>query len=115
MELASESNSWPCDFPAAQFAKFKEIAPDYPVASEKGQPKAGEEKILVAEEDLEPSQIQDLAEIIPKLLEIKARDKVPFRFNIKIKMGDGKSEPPAKSVKETNALLARIKQGLKLK
>jgi len=115
IELASDSVPWPCHFPSAQFAKFKEMAQDYRVLGEKSRPEVREDKVLVAEGEFEPSQVQDLAEIMPKLLEIKARDKVPFQFNVKIKMGDGKAAPPTKSVKDANALLKRIKENLELK
>lgn len=115
LELAKESNPWPCDFPSAQFARFKESEPGSGFPGRRGGTEERGDKILVADSEMEPSQIQDLAEIMPKLLEIKARDKVPFRFNVRVEMGDGKSAPPAKSVKETNDLLKKIKKGLELK
>lgn len=74
--------------------------------------KAG--KILVAEAALEPSQIQDLADTIPALLEIKAKHKVPFTFTVKIEMGDGKNLPTPESVKEANNQLKKVKEDLKL-
>jgi hypothetical protein len=115
IELATDSVPWPCDFPSAQFAKVKETAQDYRVLGEKGGSEVREDKVLVAEGELEPSQVQDLAEIMPKLLEIKARDKVPFQFGVRVKIGDGKTAPPTKSVKDANALLKKIKEGLELK
>lgn len=72
-------------------------------------------KIFVADSELEPSQIQDLAEIMPKLLEVKAKQKVPFRFSVRVEMGDGKFAPSAESMKDANNLLKRIKEGLELK
>ena len=72
-------------------------------------------KILVADSELEPSQIQDLAEIIPKLLEVKAKHKIPFRFSVRVEMGDGKFAPTPESMKDANNLLKRIKEGLELK
>lgn len=72
-------------------------------------------KILIADSELEPSQIQDLAEIMPKLLEVKAKHKVPFRFSARGEMGDGKFAPSAESMKDANNLLKRIKEGLELK
>lgn len=112
LELAQDSYAWPCDFPNAQFAKVKEAKPGGvhggPMVSEK----AG--KILVAEAALEPSQIQDLADTIPALLEIKAKHKVPFTFTVKIEMGDGKNLPTPESVKEANNQLKKVKEDLKL-
>lgn len=115
LELAKESNPWPCDFPSAQFAGFKEAAPGSGFPGGRTEVKDRSDKFLVADSELEPSQIQDLAEIMPGLLEIKAKHKVPFRFGIRVEMGDGKTVPTAESVKDANNLLKRIKKGLELK
>jgi hypothetical protein len=72
-------------------------------------------KVLVASADLEPAQVQDLGDIMPKLLEIKAKTNTPIRFQVRIEMGDGKTLPPAAATNEANALLAAIKEGMKLR
>ena len=69
---------------------------------------------LCAEADLEPSQIQDLGDIVPKLLEIK-KTGLPMRFRLRIEIGDGKTPPPENVVKDVNALLRDVKEELQLK
>jgi hypothetical protein len=70
--------------------------------------------MLCAEADLEPSQIQDLGDIVPKLLEIK-KTGLPMRFRLRIEIGDGKAAPPEKEAKELNALLKDITEEWQLK
>jgi hypothetical protein len=70
-------------------------------------------KILAANAELEPAQVQDLGDIMPKLLAIKAKTNTPIRFQVRIEMGDGKTLPPTAVAKEANALLASIKEGMK--
>jgi hypothetical protein len=113
LELGHDSCTWPCDFPNAQFAKFKEMKP----GARPGPRGIGEKesKMLIAECELEPSQIQDLADIMPGLLEIKAKHKVPFSFTVKVEMGDGKSLPSSQVVKEANEKLKKVKEELKLR
>ena len=65
--------------------------------------------------ELDPSQMQDLADLVPKLLQIKAKANTSLRFSIRIEMGDGKTLPPAEVTKEVNALLKQVKADLQLK
>ena len=46
-------------------------------------------KCLIAHAELEPSEIQDLGEISPDLLELKARFGTPSKFRVQIELGDG--------------------------
>jgi hypothetical protein len=69
---------------------------------------------LFAEADLEPSQIQDLGDIVPKLLDIK-KAGLPMRFRLRIEIGDGKTAPPENAVKDVNALLRNVKEELQLR
>jgi hypothetical protein len=69
---------------------------------------------LCAEADLEPSQIQDLGDIVPKLLEIK-KTGLRIRFRLRIEIGDGKTAPPENVVREVNTLLRDVKEDLQLK
>ena len=67
------------------------------------------------EAELEPAQIQDLSEIMPKLLAIKAKADIPIQIYVQIRMGDGKIRPPAEVIQEVNALLEDVKKGFRLK
>ena len=71
-------------------------------------------KTLVAVADLEPSQVQDLGDIMPKLLEVKTKANTPIRFQIRIEMGDGRTMPSAETAQKANAILKGIKEGLQL-
>jgi hypothetical protein len=113
-ELDGTSGDWPCDYPAAQSIKLKvSSAPT-------GRPGVGgigpvvPSKCLVAQAELEPSEIQDLADIIPSLLELKARFNTPLKFRVQIELGDGKQRPSEESANEMNKLLNGLKDGFTL-
>lgn len=116
LELEAGSQSWPCDFPSAQFAKFK-VATAGAGGGTGGTGGGGgtPPKTLVAVADLEPSQVQDLGDIIPKLLEVKTKASVPIRFQIRIEMGDGKTMPSVESAQKANAILKGVKDGMELR
>jgi hypothetical protein len=116
LELDAGSQAWPCDFPSAQFVKVK-------VAAAGGKGGTGGTggvggtaipKMLVAVADLEPSQVQDLGDIVPKLLDVKNKSNVPIRFQVRIEMGDGKTMPSAEVAQKANAILKSVKEGMEL-
>ena len=109
LKLGEGSQTWPCDYPAAQSVILKEQdTPPPPPPPPPG-------LILHAEADLEPSQIQDLGDIIPKLLDIKKKTGIPIRFRVSVEIGDGKTAPPENAKNEVNTLLKDVKEELKLK
>ncbi|UJS18028.1 MAG: hypothetical protein L3J17_02960 [Candidatus Jettenia sp.] len=108
LEVAEESDPWPCDFPSAKFAVFKQTS-GAPIPKPTPRP-----NILVADTELDPAQIQDLGDIIPKLLEIKAKANTPIKFQIRIEIGDGKILLSSEYSKEINMLLNNIKEGFRL-
>jgi hypothetical protein len=110
LTLSEESQTWPCDFPSAQAVILmqQKMPLPQPLPLPKG-------LILHGEADLEPGQIQDLGDIVPKLLDIKKKSGLPLRFHVRIEMGDGKTAPPEKEAKELNALLKDIKEEWQLK
>lgn len=117
IELDPNSHEWPCDFSSAKFVKFK-----IPAGTPGGTPGTGTgtgvptpANVLVANAKLEPSQIQDLGDIMPKLLDIKAKSNLPIEFHVRIKVGDGNEIPPADTVNELNALLGDVGEDLKLR
>jgi hypothetical protein len=115
LELTEDSQGWPCDFPSAQFVKFKVPAGITGGVTAGTIITGGITKLLVASAELEPSQVQDLGDIIPKLLEIKTKANAPIRFLVRIEMGDGKTLPSDEAVKEANALLKSVKEDLKFR
>ena len=115
IELDGSSQGWPCEFPGAQFAKFKVAATGAPSGGAGTSGTGGvSPKVLVAEAVLEPSQIQDMGDIIPKLLELKAKTNTPIRFHLRIELGDGKTLPSAEVAQKANTILKGIKDGLQL-
>ena len=117
IELDAGSKEWPCDFPSAQFVTLKVTVR----SGRAGTPGGGisgdliGSKVLVAEADLEPSQVQDIGDIIPKLLEIKSKDNTPIRFNLRIEIGDGKTLPSEETAQKVNSLLQGVKDEMQLK
>ena len=69
----------------------------------------------MADADLEPSEIQELGDIVPELLKLKVKTKTPIRFHVRIEMGDGETLPPKEAAKEANTLLKKVKDDLELR
>jgi len=117
LALDAGSRAWPCDLPSAQFVTFTTCREGMEQSKNgAGWIKALEQpKMLVAVADLEPSEVQNLSDIIPKLLEVKTKANVPLRFQIRIEMGDGKTMPSAETAQKVNAILKDVKEGLELR
>jgi hypothetical protein len=112
LEVAESSGPWPCDFPAAASAKFKAKEPG--TGGTGGTGGGSPPKVLVASAELEPSEVQDLGDLIPKLLNVRAKTGAPIRFHLRIEMGNGQVLPPAEAASEVNAILKTVKDGLQL-
>jgi hypothetical protein len=101
--LSADSGLWPCDFPAAQVVRIAVAAappsPTEPVPSS---------QVRVASADFEPSQLQDLGEVMPALLEVKAKAKLPMKFHVRLELGDGKAVPSDTAVEKVNAVLRTV-------
>ena len=116
LEILPESQPWPCDLATAQFVKFK-VAAGVGAGEAAGGPGVdarGESKVLTASAELDPAQVQELGDIMPKLLAIKTKMNMPIKFHVRIELGDGKSLPPAEATKQANTLLRNVKEGLEL-
>ncbi len=104
----------PNDFAAAKSLRLKVAAgeaagrggirPDGGVATKK--------RVAVAA--LEPSEIQDLADAMSMLLEIKAKSNVPITFNVRIEVGDGQNRPSDEVVARINEFLSSVKPEFKV-
>ena len=113
-ELDQTSGDWPCDYPAAQSIKLKIASGPSGRPDVRGIGPATPSTCLVAHPELEPSEIQDLAEIIPNLLELKAKFTIPLTFRVQIELGDGKERPSEEAAQEINTLLKELKDGFEL-
>lgn len=113
IEAEPGPQTWPCDFSSAQYVKFK--AAMGMKSSTEVKPSHVSHKTLVASINLEPSQLQELGDVIPKLLEIKTKQNVAMRFNVQIEIGDGVSLPSDDVKKKVNAILKNIRDDFQAK
>jgi hypothetical protein len=116
VEIAEERSPWPCDFPSAQLAKFKVTTgmPGGGAGAEAGKMVAGVTNVLIARAELEPSEVQELGDIMPDLLKIKARTNTPIRFHVRVELGDGKTVPSQEKANELNEILKKVKKDFQL-
>ena len=117
-QLADGLAAWPCDLPGAQTVKLK-VAPAGPGGGTGGGGtggggKTGLPKVLVAQAELEPAEIQNLGDIMPQFLDVKAKSKQPISFHIRIEIGNGIDLPSAEIAKTINGLLAEVKDGFQV-
>ena len=113
--MAEGSQAWPCDFPSAQFARFTVASrADRIETGARGVADGGPRTILVAAGELQPGQVQELGDIVPKLLEIKAKAGTPIRFHVRIEVGDEQALPAEEIAREINTLLQRVREDLRL-
>ncbi|GIW78771.1 MAG: hypothetical protein KatS3mg105_0578 [Gemmatales bacterium] len=114
IELVDGSTNWPCEFHAADSVRLKVAA------SGSGVPGAGfgtetsGPKKLVGVAAFEPAEIQDLGDIVPQLLDLKAKTQVPIQFQVRIEVGDGTALPPASVTEQLNTILAAVKEGFRV-
>lgn len=108
IELTGDSAEWPCEFAAAKSVKVK-LASAQPATGVgtggKGPSGGSSPNVKAAEAEFEPSQLQDLGDAVPKLLDIKARTNVPLRFHVRLEIGDGVTTPEQAVVDEVNEAL----------
>ena len=112
-ELVVGSAKWPCEMHAAGTVRLK-VAASSGGGSKEG-PDVKASKMLTASAYLEPAQIQDLADLVPKLLEIKAKSKVPIQFRVQVEVGDGTTAPPKAIAAEVTKILGEVSGELQLR
>ena len=105
--LADDSAPWPCELLAANAVKIKVATVGAGGGAAIGGGTGGGPKpgVRLAAGDFEPSQIQDLGDLIPALLTIKARAKVGMKFHVCLEIGDESTPPSDELVHEINELL----------
>jgi hypothetical protein len=114
LELAVDSAPWPSD--AAGAARVKVRLPGKP-AGEREPPVVRPEPVLpagvrVAQAELRPNQLQDLADQVGELT--RAAVGFELRFCVRVELG-GKMPPPAELVEKVNKLLAEVAEELRLR
>lgn len=113
-ELEGTSGDWPCDYPAAQSVKLKVSSAPAGGPGAGGIGPTASANCLIAHAELEPSEIQDLAEIVPNLLALKAKFNTPLKFRVQIELGDARDKPSEESVNQINELLKELKDDFEL-
>ena len=118
--LAEGSAPWPCEMVTANALKLEPVQ-ERPgaIAPDGGVPGgwtgiAAESRCAVAEAELEAVEFQDLADLIPELLEIKNQENLPLTFRVRIEFGDTHKAPSAEAATAVNKLLESAKKGFKL-
>ncbi|RIK82262.1 hypothetical protein DCC62_00525 [candidate division KSB1 bacterium] len=109
LERTLDSGPWPCEYTGAQSVKLRlpseqeirHVPPQYV-------PKPG---ILIAESDLRPNEIQDLADQIAEIT--KAAVGLDLKFHLRIELG-GASRLPDEVVSKINRVLNEISEDLRL-
>jgi hypothetical protein len=110
LETTLDSTPWPCEFAAAQNVKLR-VATASPRPIE--MPFALKPDVLVAEAELRPSEIQDLAEQLPEIRKAAGSANLKFRLHLEL---DGRgSSAGQNAVGKINELLAKISKALSLR
>ena len=111
IELAPDSQPWPCDFAHAQHVVVQAATASGISDNRTGQ--YGQKRLgtVTAEATLEANGVQDLADKIPGITMAAVGHQL--RFNIQIELG-GENPPDPSVVEAINSLLAEVSEDLKL-
>jgi len=110
IEVASDSAPWPCEFASAQNTKLRVVTASgkSPEPQFKLQP-----NVLVAEAELRPNEIQDLADQLSDLR--KLAGNAALRFRVRLELDGGGAPPSQNVVDKLNELLAKVSSSLSLR
>lgn len=115
--LADDSTPWPCELSGANLIKIKVAAPGVGGGGTGGGAGGGgtaPPNVRLAAADFEPSQMQDLGDLVPALLEIKAKAKIAMKFHVRLEIGDGTSPPSDQVVGDINSVLKDLGDGFRV-
>jgi hypothetical protein len=107
IERALDSAPWPCEFAAAHNVKLR-VAASPPPPPEKPRP-----NVLVAEAELRPNEIQELADRLKELRRVAGNAELRFRVHLELDAGD--TSPLQEVVDQLNELLAKVSKALALR
>lgn len=108
LELATGSGTWPCDLSGANALKLQVPSNKTPPPPPPP-PKPG---VLVAEADLSPSELQNLAEQVGALTKAAAGQETKYRLRIEF---GGTKRPADAQVAKLNTVLKEVSAKLELK
>ncbi len=112
IELDADSGSWPCELAGAQNVKLKVPSGGPPKPKPKPVVRPG---VFAAETELEPNQIQDLGELIPELLKLKAKANLNMKFRVRFEAGNEAQPPDQAVIDQINKLLEGVQDGFELR
>ncbi|MCR4442858.1 MAG: DUF499 domain-containing protein [Peptococcaceae bacterium] len=108
LERTVDSGDWPCDFSGARNVKMRVPEVVSPSTPPPPPPKPG---VKVAEAELRPNEIQDLADVIGELVAATVGLELTFKLRVELA---GTPELPDEVVARVNELLAGVADTLKL-
>jgi hypothetical protein len=112
IELDADSGAWPCELAGAQHVKLKMPSGGPPKPKPKPVVRPG---VFAAEAELEPNQIQDLGDLIPELLKLKAKANLNMKFHLRFEAGNEAQPPDQGVIDQINKLLEGVQEGFELK
>jgi hypothetical protein len=104
LETTLDSAPWPVDFPAAQTVKLRVVPSHKPTPPPVQPPQP--EGVYVAEADMRPNEIQNLADSLGDLGSVAVGHDIKYHIRIEV---DG--NPPEAIVTKLNGLLEKLKKG----
>jgi hypothetical protein len=116
-ELAPTSGSWPCDYPSARGVLLKMATGEKHgdgTEDDFGHFEAREMVSKWAEAELTPFKIQDLADAVPRLLDIRNETGCPIVFRVRIEVGDAANRPDESTIEKINKILDDLKSGFQI-
>jgi hypothetical protein len=114
--LADGSGVWPCDITAAHAIRLKLPPSGTPreIAAGAWGETLRRPHVLIASAEFEPSELQDLLDSVPRLLEIRAKAKTAIRFRVQVEVGDGAKPVDQTVVQEIGRILGEVRPGMEL-
>jgi len=112
IELDTDSAPWPCELAGAQNIRLKMPSGGPPKPKPKPVARPG---VFAAEVELEPNQIQDLGDLIPELLKVKAKANLNMKFHVRFEAGNESQPPDQAVIDQINNLLEGVQEGFELK
>jgi hypothetical protein len=108
LERTVDSGAWPCDLGGAVNIRVRQSGklPQPPILPPHPLPPG----VLVAEADLRPNQLQDLADQLGELTKVVVG--YDLKLHVRLELA-GKKKPPADLITRLNALLEEVVKGLR--
>lgn len=116
VELTDDSGEWPCDLVAAKSVRIK-VASAHPPGGgggSSGGRRTTPSGVRAVEAEFEPSQLQDLGDAVPRLLDIKAKSNVSLRFHVRLEIGDGVTAVDPSIIADINKALESVAGSFRL-